>query len=257
MYILAPSLAGGSCCLTLRYLSLQGNRIRDDGISFFLQQWTISGHSSNLTTLDLSENRFTFASVLRLIDALPSLPVMSAAAHHDDRINAQANRARIIMEELNVSGSNINSHQAMIVDYDQLVLIGQSLARKKLRKFIIDRNTDVSIMSNAFADDDTSPEAVTHAAKRAQAGDAVLQCLRRNMYLESLPHVIGMFPHNVEAEMEFYLMANRRGRALLLEQNVLPLGIWNFFLAKQNDNAGLLFVILRELPILLMTYISP
>jgi hypothetical protein len=211
---------------SLQELDLQNNQIGDAGITSFVEHWR---NDSVLRILNISRNCIGPVGVLRLVQAL---------SNHTN-----------VMEMLNVDHNNSR------MGYDDLKLLGQALAGKKLAKLNLHNNVADNIWI-AFADD-TCKDATSQAAKRTQAGKALVEGVQNNLYLTSLL-IPGMrLPIPVSEQLEFYLQANRSGRSLLLEQHTLPLAIWSHFLARQPPPRGnrnsLLFLFLRELPLLMTT----
>ena len=201
---------------SLQHLLLMYNEMGDAGIALFINNWS---HESVIRILDLTASRISGVGAKRLLEALPN---------------------HASMDEL-----VLNSNFAM--SYDGLKLIGETLVGKRLITLGLDG------VAHWFTYHDASEDAIRQASKATEAGKALVEGMRRNMYVKSMSIAVHGFdwPTRVKDELELYLSANKRGRSLLLEHHNLPLAFWCYWIEKQGDDSSLIYLFLRELPMLI------
>ncbi len=197
----------------LMSFDVRQNSITDEGIESFFE---CCGDDLTIMKLRLDQNKIGPAGARLIIQA--------------------------VYDQVAICILHLSHNQA--IGYDGLKAIGEELSGK----IVLDLDY---VVSWTDFDDKECADAIAQETKRAKASESLLAGVRGNMFIQHLS-VEGLnLPSKVTAELALYTEANRGSRTLLLEQNELPVAFWSHFLAKQQNNSSLMFLFLRELPVLL------
>jgi hypothetical protein len=129
------------------------------------------------------------------------------------------------------------------IDYEGLVAIGQQLPTQLL--FTLDLSHTALWIDY---DDSECDDAKIQMTQREQASQALLEGIKGSPILGKLVlNGVNLVPH-IQAEIDLYVKANRRGRWIILQQDKVPSALFPLVLSKQSDNSSILFLFLLELP---------
>ncbi len=214
--ILSPILGNHP---TLESLELRNNMFGDEGVASFVEHWQ---QDSLIWELDLGANKIGPAGALQLLQT-----VGTPTQHPNMRI--------------------LNLEENWDIGYNGLKLLGEALSSQKNIKEL-----NLSAVATWIDYHDiTCDDAVAQESQRAQACRALLKGIRDNVDLHYLNLDDNDLPLAVTEEIDLYVKANKSGRVFLRQQNRQPPAFWCHFLARRN--ASLVFLCLRELPIVFMS----
>lgn len=208
------------CIQKLQSLTLNGNKIGDDGAAFIAN---LLNNGLQLEELHLSDNSISALGVKMLI---------------------KASWTDYAIESLVVSGA--------FFGYQGLAMVAQDLPRSKLSRLILCNATGCNLKEDASK----SPNA--NIEERNVAAQELVNAVRANMYLRSLALQGVDIPEKSKCEIEFFLHMDQSGRQLLrFDDAYLPVGLWGHVLAKCGSNVSVLYYLLEEQPSLVPSFQTP
>jgi hypothetical protein len=216
MHILSSCLGGHK---SITNLCLADNKIGDDGIVAFVEHWSLD---SLIRVLDLSGNRLSGRGVQLLVAAMA----------------------------IRTTECDLELSYNQLLNCKEIKLIGQALGGKMLSKLHLG-NSYYGYNWMLYGDE-SCEAAINEREQFLQAGRALLEGVRDNVYLKSLVTRGYSLPDDMVSEMELLVTANQNGRYLLQQQHTVPFSFWGLVLARQSSNPSLMFYFLRELPSLIV-----